>query len=457
MKTLIKNGKVISGEGFRKVDVLIEDGKIVAVGMGISYKEAMVIDADGKLVFPGFIDAHTHFDLEVANTVTADDFYTGTKAAIVGGTTMIIDFATQNKGETLEEALDNWNHKANGKCSCDYGFHMAISDWNLTTKKDLKKMIDAGISSFKLYMTYDTMKLDDRELYQALKAIKELGGIAGVHCENSGIIEALVEEEKEKGNMGVIAHPITRPDIVEAEAVSRLLRIAQLVDTPIIIVHLTCKASLDEVRKARERGQQVFIETCPQYLLMDDSFYKLPDFEGAKYVIAPPLRKIENQAALWEAIKQNEVQTISTDHCSFTLSQKAMGKDDFTKIPGGMPGVETRVRLMYTYGVRRGRMKLEDMVRLLSENPAKLYGIYPQKGCIEPGSDADIVIYDPSVEETISKDNQIQNVDYAPFEGTPVQGKIDKVFLRGNLVVDNGKIYREGAGEFVKRDRVKIL
>lgn len=443
----------MSGKGCQKQDVLIEDGRIKEVASHIDDKEAEVTEVCGKYLFPGFIDAHTHFDLEVSGTVTADGFRTGTEAALIGGTTMIIDFATQYKGESLSQALENWHKKSDGLASCDYSFHLAISDWNPLISQELKQIVDKGVTSFKLYMTYPDMVLDDESIYQVLKRLKEVGGIAGVHCENKGLIDALTAEEKSMGHMGTSAHPRTRPALVEAEAVGRLLKIAGIADTPVIVVHLSSGAGLKEIRTARERGQLVMVETCPQYLLMDDSLYELPDFEGAKYIIAPPVRKREDRERLWEALKEHEIQTISTDHCSFTKEQKAAGKDDFTKIPCGMPGVENRPVLMYTYGVLKHGLALNQMCKLLSENPAKLYGLYPQKGCITPGSDADIVVWNPDAEWVITKDNQIAHSDYSPYEGTKVFGKAEQVYLHGRLAVNNGAVVLKRSGSYVARKR----
>jgi len=389
----------------------------------------------------------------VAGTVTADNFDTGTKAALAGGTTMIIDFATQYQGESLEKALENWHKKADGNASCDYSFHLAISDWNPAVSKELEKIIDDGVTSFKLYMTYDEMYLIDKRIYQVLKRLKEAGGIAGVHCENKGIIEALVEEEKAKGNFTVNAHKKTRPAAVEAEAISRLLKIADLADTPVIVVHLSSGAGYQEVKYARERGQEVYLETCPQYLLFDESVYDLPGFEGSKYVIAPTIKKQTDSNRLWNALRKDQIQTVSTDHCSFTTGQKAAGKDDFTKIPGGMPGVEARPALMYSFGVLEHDLKLEQMCRLLSENPAKLYGAYPQKGTIAPGSDGDIVVWNPDARWTMSVENQVANVDYCPFEGIEVKGKAELVFLKGRLAAEDGHVVLEKTGSFVPRKR----
>ena len=299
-------------------------------------------------------------------------------------------------------------------------------------------------------MTYDT-QVDDETIFAILRRLKEAGGITGVHCENSGMIAALQAEAKAAGRMGVKSHPETRPAAAEAEAIDRLLRLAEVVDIPVVVVHLTCKEGYDVIMEARRRGQKVYAETCPQYLLMDDSLYDLPGMEGAKYVCAPPLRGKADQECLWWALEQGDIQTVSTDHCSFTTEQKLLGKDDFTKIPGGMPGVETRGVLLYTYGVDKGRISLEKMCQVLSENPAKLYGMFPKKGIIAPGSDADIAVLRPGVTDVITAAGQLQNVDYAPFEGTEVTARVERVFLRGTQVVKDGQVVEANRGTFVKR------
>ena len=454
MKYLLKNGTLVSGEGTEQKDILIEREKIVKIAPHIEDGDAEEINVEGKLLFPGFIDGHTHFDLEVAGTVTADDFETGTKAAISGGTTLVIDFASQDKGgHTLKEGLEKWHKKADGKCSCDYSFHMSIVEWNEETEKEIQDMIEEGITSFKLYMTYPAMMVEDRDLYKILKKLNECGCFAGVHCENAGVIDALIEEVKKEGRLGPENHPLVRPDTMEAEAVHRLLVIAKEAGAPVMVVHLTNKKAYEEIVKARENGQTVFAETCPQYLLLDDSAYSKPDFGGAVYVCAPPLRKKEDQDCLWKALANGQIQTVATDQCSFTLEQKAMGKEDFTKIPGGLPGVQTRGTLLYTYGVREGKITVEQMCRLLSENPAKLYGVYPKKGALLEGSDGDIVVFDPEKESVISAKTHAYNTDNNPFEGFALHGDIDKVFLRGNLVVEGGKVVEKKTGEYVKRGK----
>lgn len=454
MKYLLKNGTIVSGTESKIADILIIDEKIAEIGAHLSDEEAQIVDVEGKLLFPGFIDGHTHFDLEVAGTVTADDFETGTKAALLGGTTLVIDYASQDKGgHTLKEGLEKWHKKADGKCSCDYSFHMSIVEWNEETENEIQDMISQGITSFKLYMTYPAMMVNDRDIYKILKKLTEYGCFAGVHCENAGVIDALIDETKKEGRMGPENHPLVRPDTLEAEAVHRLLVIAGEADAAVMVVHLTNRKAYQEILRAREQGQTVYAETCPQYLLLDDSAYSKPDFRGAVYVCAPPLRKKEDQECLWQAMKENAIQTVATDQCSFTLEQKALGKDDFTKIPGGLPGVQTRGTLLYTYGVRTGKITLEQMCRLLSENPAKLYGVYPRKGALLPGSDADIVVLDPEKESVISATTHAYNTDNNPFEGFALHCAIDRVFLRGKPAVENGKLKMEKEGIYIARGK----
>ncbi len=454
MKYLLKNGTVVSGTGTKKADILIEGEKIAAVGENLPAEGAEVLDLKGKLLFPGFIDGHTHFDLEVAGTVTADDFETGTKAAILGGTTLVIDYASQDKGGyTLREGLEKWRQKAEGKCSCDYSFHMSIVEWNEETEREVQDMIDEGITSFKLYMTYPAMMVDDCDMYKILKKLADCGCFAGVHCENAGVIDALIDEAKKEGRLGPENHPLVRPDTLEAEAVHRLLVIAKEAGAPVMVVHLTNRKAYEEILRARAGGQTVYAETCPQYLLLDDSVYSQPDFRGAVYVCAPPIRKKEDQECLWNALKKGEIQTVATDQCSFTLEQKALGKDDFTKIPGGLPGVQTRGTLLYTYGVKAGKITPEQMCSLLSENAAKLYGVYPRKGALLPGSDADIVVLDPEKESVISAKTHAYNTDNNPFEGFKLGCVIDKVFLRGHLAVENGELKQEKLGGFIRREK----
>lgn len=455
MNTLLKGGFVVGAKGAKRADVLLAGEKVIAVGRELPANEAEVTDVTGCYLFPGFIDAHTHFDLDVCNTTTADDFESGSRSAIRGGTTTVIDFACPNKGETLAHGLKLWHEKADGKCSCDYAFHMTIDDWNMGIEQELDDMFAAGITSFKMYLTYPAMMLGDGEIYAVLKKLKEKGGICGFHCENAGVIDRRIAERKAMGEgANVASHPISRPDILEAEAVARLLRIAQAADAPVIIVHTTCEAALREVEAARERGQTVYVETCPQYLALDESVYYATDYsEAARFVCAPPIRAKENQRALWKALKSGKVQTVSTDHCSFTLAQKDAGRNDFTAIPGGLPGVETRGEVVYTAGVGKRKIDLGTMCRVLSENPAKLYGLYPRKGVIAPGSDADIVVYDPKADRVLHGADMLSKALYTPFEGFETKGSIARVYLRGELAVENGKVLGGKRGIYLERGK----
>ena len=458
MRTLFKGGTVVSGTGTKRADLLIENEKIVESGRNLKADADKVVDVTGCFLFPGFIDAHTHFDLDVCNTTTADDFYTGSRAALRGGTTTVIDFACPNKGESLHYGLDLWHKKADGRTFCDYGFHMTIDDWNESIRAELPDMFAKGISSFKMYMTYPAMMVGDRDMYWALKELKSLGGLCGVHCENAGVIDGMIAERKNSGQFSPACHPLTRPPYLEAEAVSRLLRIAQAAEAPVVIVHLTNQEALKEVQHARDRVQKVYVETCPQYLLLDDSVYFNEDYsQAARYVCAPPIRDKSQQALLWKALRRGDIQTISTDHCSFTLEQKDAGREDFTKIPGGLPGVETRGELIYSYGVAAKRISAQRMCLALSENPARMYGLFPRKGHLRPGADADIVVYDPGASHVIRADDCVANVDYNPYEGFVTAGGIRQVWLRGNLAVENGKVLGETPqGRYMARGKCSL-
>ncbi len=451
---LIRNGTLVYPHESRQADLLMDGEKIVRIADQIEAQEGWeVIDASGRLVFPGFIDAHTHFDLHVAGTVTADDFASGTKAEAAGGTTTIVDFGTAYPGETLNEGLDNWFEKAKEGCSCDYGFHQTITEWNETISAQVRDMIDRGASTFKIYMTYDT-QIDDCTILKVLQRLKECGTTTGCHCENSGMIDALREEYAADPETAakVSSHYRTRPAAAEAEAIGRYCHLAQVADEPVIDVHLTCEEGLNEIRAARARGQKVYVETCPQYLVMDDSLYENDDYDtAARYVCAPPLRKKSDQDALWKALADGEIQTVSTDHCSFTIEQKRLGADDFRKIPGGMPGAETRGLVLYSEGVAKGRITKEKMCEVLSENPARLYGMYPKKGVLQEGSDADIVILNPKGRQVVSAGNQVSACDYAPLEGMELTGTVDEVFLRGERIVKDGRVILENRGQYVKR------
>lgn len=458
MRTLFKGGSVASAKGVRRADLLIEGEKVISLGRGLKAEADRVVDVAGCVLFPGFIDAHTHFDLEVAGTVTADGFLSGSRAALRGGTTTVIDFACPDKGESLASGLARWREKAAEKTFCDYGFHMTIDDWNDSIRAELPEMFAQGISSFKMYMTYPAMLLGDRDLYLALKELKALGGICGVHCENAGVIDALIAERKAAGELSPASHPLTRPPYLEAEAVARLLRIAQAAQAPVVIVHLTNGEALEEVLRARKRGQTVYVETCPQYLALDESLYFQEDFsDAARYVCAPPLRDKKEQDVLWKALRHGDIQTVSTDHCSFTLEQKEMGREDFAKIPGGLPGVETRGELMWSLGVARRKLSVAQMCRVLAENPAKLYGLFPRKGTLQPGSDADVVVYDPSGGHVIRAEDCASAAGYSPYEGFATDGGIRQVWLRGRLAVESGNVVvSQPEGKYMARGKCML-
>lgn len=450
---IIKGGILVNPVASFASDVAVEDGLIARVDRAIAPgPEDEVIDARDCLVFPGFIDAHTHFDMNNGVTTTADDFATGTAAAVAGGTTTIVDFATQDRGGTLSDALALWHVKAEGRCSCHYAFHMAITDWNERTRGELREMVNAGVTSFKLYMAYDALRVGDAQLYEALRALRDLGGIAGVHCENGDLVNHLIAREKAAGRLGPSAHPRSRPDEVEAEAVSRLLYLARLAGAPVHVVHLSTALGLAEIRKARARGQKVYVETCPQYLFLDASRYDEPGFAGAKYVCSPPLRARADVAALTEAVRDGEIDTIATDHCSYNFQgQKTLGLADFSKIPNGLPGVEHRPALVYAELVRSGLIGPERMCALLSENPARLFGMYPQKGALREGSDADIVVWAREKPGVIRAASQVQNVDYTPYEGFKTAGRPRHVLVGGEVAVRDGHLVRRGLGRYVRR------
>ncbi len=446
---IIKNGILITPEGEKRADLAYEDGRIVRIGDIVPGDGDEVTDASGCYVYPGFIDGHTHLDLEVAGTVTADDFDSGSRAAVAGGTTCVVDFATQYKGDTVLNALETWKKKAAGKARCNVAFHMAVCDWNEQTKADLPALREAGVTSFKVYMAYDTA-LTDAEILEVLEAIKPFNGILGCHCENGGLVAELQKEQLAQGHTEPWAHPLSRPAEVEAEAVSRFCYLGALAGMPVNIVHLSTKLGLEEVRKARKRGQTVYIESCPQYMLLDDSNYSRPGFEGAKYVCSPPLRKQADIEALKEAVLNGEVDTIATDHCSFSYAkQKIAGRDDFTKIPNGAPGIEHRVAvMMHIFG---DSLKPSDYCRLMSENPAKVFGMYPKKGALAVGSDADITVWDPNETWTIHASDMQQNVDYTPFEGMEIHGRAKYVIVNGVLAAQDGKPTDAVAGRYVCR------
>lgn len=442
----IKNGVQISGAGQKKCDLWIDEGKIAAPPEDTS--GAQIFDADGCYLFPGFIDAHTHLDMDAGLTHTADDFASGTTAALVGGTTTILDFATQYKGGTLKTALDTWHKLADGNSSCDYGFHMAVTDWNDNTKRELEDMVSAGVTSFKAYMAYDNLRITDDELRELLKQSAKLSCIVGAHCELGDIVNRNRLNLIEEGKTEPIYHAVSRPNYVEYNAIRRFLQLADEADAPAWVVHLSTGEGLEAVLSARENGQTVLVETCPQYITLSESVYITPNFEGAKYICSPPIRSSKDKLKLLEAARNGAVDIISTDHCSFNFKgQKELGRGDFTKIPNGLPGVEHRSALVWT-AVSADPQRF---CQLMTEEPAKAFGMYPQKGSLQVGADADVVVWDPRARWEIRADEQIQNVDYSPWEGFIASASARTVFLRGELCARNGKPIKTRHGQFVAR------
>lgn len=448
MKTLIQNGTVVNGDGARMADVLIEDGRIAMVCPHIESARGMeLLDARGLYVLPGFIDTHTHFDLDLGYAKTADDFITGTRAAVLGGTTAVIDFATQEPGGTLAGALKVWHEKARGS-SCNYAFHMALARWDAQTEAELPSMSAAGVTSYKMYMVYDGLRVDDGAIYAALKVVSRENGLLGVHCENWDVLRRMIAEVKARGLTGPKGHPLSRPAAVEAEAVARLMRIAELAGTPVYVVHLSTQQGLEEALRARARGQEVYLETCPQYLLLSDERYG--DVDGAKFVMSPPLRKAADCEALWAGLAAGEIDFIGTDHCSFTLAQKARGRDDFSLTPNGGAGVQHRGELLYHYGVNAGRITLAEMVELLSRKPALLFGM-KDRGYIGAGYAADLVVWDPEKTGVIEDRNTAHNCDNSPYAGFAVRGRARDVFVNGVRAVENFALAQPGFGQYIHR------
>ncbi len=457
MRTLIKNGRIVTAVDDYIADILIDGETIAMIGKDLSSVITDVdktIDATNKLVIPGGIDPHTHLDLPFGGTSSSDDFETGTRAAAFGGTTSIIDFAVQYKDQSLNQALDVWFAKAEGKATTDYGFHLICTDLPDERLPELKTLIDQGVTSFKLFMAYPGVFLvDDGTIFKAMSVAGENGGLICMHAENGVVIDVLVKRALAAGHTAPKYHALTRPTRAEAEGVHRAIALAEMADSPVYIVHLSCYDALREVQNARDLGLRAYAETCPQYLLLDYSLYEQPDFEGAKYVMTPPLRGIENQEKLWKGLRSDDLQVISTDHCPFCMKeQKELGRDDFSKIPNGGPGVEHRMSLIYHHGVAQGRINLNRFVELTSTAAAKIFGLFPRKGTIAVGSDADIVIFDPNREQTISAATHHMRVDYSAYEGWTVKGVTEIVLSRGNVIVENGEWKgKAGAGQFIKR------
>lgn len=452
---IISGGTVVTGEGAFRADIRVRDSKIDEIAFDIVPEaDEEIMDASGRYVLPGGIDNHTHFDMPAADGMkTSDDFFTGTRAAVAGGTTSIIDFAEPQMEESLMQGLNNWHRKADHRSFCDYGFHMTVTHWDAQMSEEIDEMLKRGITSFKAYTTYkDTIGVEDSELYYLTDKISRSGGLLLVHCENGDLIDSRIRDLKETAPGNIMSHAVSRPNLVEKEAVSRVIDIAALAGTPVYIVHVSTKESLEVISRARSKGQTVYAETCPHYLLFNDYKYELMGICGAKYVMSPPLRKLKDQKALWKGLLNHKLDVISTDHCSFNMKgQKDRGLQDFTKIPHGIPGVEHRIELMYHFGTEQG-LTLPELVKYTAENPSRIFGLYPTKGVLAEGSDADIVIINPDHTHTISAATQYQACDYTPYEGIRVNWKVEQVFLRGRQIVSNGIVIDDKpTGQFLFR------
>ncbi|MEZ4774041.1 MAG: dihydropyrimidinase [Bacteroidia bacterium] len=456
MSILIQNGRIITADADFTGDVYIEGESIVAVGKNLTFQADEVIDASGKLVFPGGIDPHVHLDMPFMGTYSSDNYETGTRAALFGGTTMVIDFILQTQGKSLYHALGEWQGRSEGNAFGDYSFHMAVTDFNENTRAEIRDMIEKeGITSFKTFMAYKgALMIDDGQMVDLMREVQKLGGMVTVHATNGDMIDRLIALHRAAGKLSPLYHYLSQPEITESEASGRFVDMAYYTDVPAYIVHLTCEGALNQVREATARNQKVFVETCIQYLLLDASLYE-KDFEGAKWVMSPPLRQKKDQQTLWAGINQGLVQVVATDHCPFMWEQKKMGEKDFSKIPNGHPAIENRMELLFSEGVAKGRISLNKFVEVSSVNAAKIFGMYPRKGCIAPDADADIVIFDPNEKHVISAATHHMNVDYSGYEGWEVTGKVKTVILRGKVAIDNGEVkISKGYGRFIRRNKV---
>ena len=453
--TLIQNGTVVNADSTIRADVLIDGGVIKEVRRGIPTTAAQtIVDATGLLLLPGGIDAHTHLDMPFGGTNSADDFLTGTRAAAIGGTTTIVDFAIQPRGTKMRNALDTWWKKAEGKACIDYGLHMIVTDLPDAGLEDMDDLVREGVASFKLFMAYpNVLMVDDATIFKAMRQTAKNGALICMHAENGSVIDVIVQQALAEGKKAPIYHALTRPTRAEAEAVHRAIAMAEMAGVPVYIVHLSSEDALNQVREARDRGLPAFAETCPQYLLLSLEDVQDKGWEGAKYVFTPPLREKRNQPKLWEGLRKDNLQVVSTDHCPFCFEdQKALGKDDFTKIPNGGPGIENRLQLLHHHGVGLGNLTLQRFVELVSTAPARIFGMYPKKGVLAAGSDADIVLWDPTVAHTISAQTHHMRVDYSMFEGFKVKGNARDVYSRGELVVSKGEfIGKPGRGQYLRR------
>ena len=457
MSILIKNGRIITATDNYVADIYIEGETISAIGNNLNVKADTEIDALGKLVMPGGIDPHVHLDMPFMGTYSSDNYETGTRAALYGGTTTVIDFILQTQGKSLQSALQEWKGRSDNNAVGDYSFHMAVTDFNDDTKKEIQHFIEVeGITSFKTFMAYKgALMIDDRQMIGLMEEVKKHGGLINVHATNGDMIDYLIEKHRSEGKLSPLYHYLSQPEVTEAEASERFVDMTNYTGCPGYIVHLTCEGALNAVRNATKRNQKVFVETCIQYLILDASLYE-QNFEGAKWVMSPPLREKKDQETLWAGINQGIVNVVATDHCPFMWEQKLMGKDDFSKIPNGHPAIENRMELLFSEGVNKGRITLNKYVEVASTNAAKIFGMFPKKGTIAIGSDADIVLFDANEKHTLSANTHHMNVDYSGYEGWEVTGKVKTVLLRGQVVIDNNECkVSKGYGQFVKRNKVE--
>lgn len=454
MSTLIAGGRVITALDDYIADVFIRDGRIALIGDSLDVEADSVIDAADKYIFPGGVDVHTHMDMPFGGTVTCDDFTSGTTSAAFGGTTTIVDFCLQQPGQTFPEALDTWHQKLRDHPPViDVGFHLAVTDLKEAgTLSDLETTASEGVTSFKLFMAYkNAIMIDDETLFKAMRVAARTGAVVMVHAENGDAIDVLVQEARQRGDKAPRFHASTRPPITEGEATNRAIQLARLADCAVYVVHVSCEEAIEPIARAREAGWNAWGETCPHYLLIDETYLERPDFEGAKYVYTPPPRPKRHQSPLWDALRRDVLSIVSTDHAPFNFgSQKVMGKDDFSLIPNGPPGIEERLKILHEAGVRQGRIDLNRLVALWATNPAKLFGLYPRKGTISIGSDADLVIFDSTKQETLSVASHHSNCDYNLYEGLEVTGVPEITMVRGNVVVSDGEL-RDVKGEFIRR------
>lgn len=454
MRTLIRNGTLLTATDTMAADLLIEDGVIVLIGRNLQVQADEIHDARGCFVMPGGVDPHTHLDMPFGGTTSADDFETGTMAAAFGGTTTLIDFAIAYRGQTLRTGLDAWHRKAQGKATIDYGFHMICTEITEPILKEMDLLVREGVTSFKLFMAYPgVFMIDDASIFRALSRTGENGGMICMHAENGGVIDVLIQKALAAGHTAPKYHALTRPARLEGEAAGRTIALAEVAQVPVYIVHLSAKEALEQVRMGRDRGVQAYAETCPQYLFLSQDNYDEPGFAGAKYVMSPPLRERGNEQDLWRGLALDDLQCVSTDHCPFCMKeQKELGAGDFSKIPNGAPGIETRLSLVWDGGVRTKRITPNRFVQLMSTAPAKIFGLFPKKGTLAIGSDGDVVIFDPDKTTTLSARTLHMRVDYNPYEGRVVTGAPRTVISRGvTLVKDGVWTGRKGHGQFVRR------